>query len=173
MPPPDAISIRPATPEDIPLILALIRELAEYERAPEQAVATPELIRRHLFGEGPGAGGRGPIAECLIGAVDGRPEGFAVFFHNFSTWLGKPGLYLEDLFVRPASRGRGLGAALLRRVAAIGVERGCERMEWAVLDWNTPAIEFYRRLGARAMDEWTLFRVSGDALRTLGTRARV
>lgn len=156
------LRIRPATPDDVGLILSLIRELAEYEREPASAVATPELIRRHLFGEGLG---RGPTAECVIGEVDGAAQGFALFFHNYSTWIGKPGMYLEDLFVRPAARGAGLGKALLAHVARIAVERGCERFEWAVLDWNEPAIGFYERLGAKPMSEWTTFRLAGDALR--------
>lgn len=155
------IEIRPAERADVPLILALIRELAEYERAPEQAVATPELITRHLFGEGLG---RGPTAECVIGELDGRAEGMALFFHNFSTWTGKPGVYLEDLFVRPRARGCGLGKALLVHVAKIARDRGCGRYEWAVLDWNEPAIGFYKSLGAASMDEWTIYRVSGAAL---------
>lgn len=158
------VAIRSAVRGDVPLILALIRELAEYERAPEQAVATPELITRHLFGEGLG---RGPTAECVIGEVDGRAEGMALFFHNFSTWLGKPGVYLEDLFVRPRARGCGLGKALLVHVAKIARDRGCGRFEWAVLDWNEPAIGFYKSLGAVAMDEWTIYRVSGEALERL------
>ncbi|MFN7021720.1 MAG: GNAT family N-acetyltransferase [Phycisphaerales bacterium] len=153
--------VRPAVPGDIPLILSLIRELAEYERAPEQAVATPELLESNLFGAGLG---RGPTVECVIGEIDGRAEGFALYFHNFSTWLGKPGLYLEDLFVRPGSRGLGLGKALFRHVAGVAVARGCGRMEWSVLDWNTPAIEFYRSMGAVAMDEWTVHRLTGEAL---------
>lgn len=155
------IHIRPATPDDIDLVLSLIRELAEYERAPDQAVASPELIRTHLFGPGLG---RGPTAECLIGSVDGAPQGFAVYFQNFSTWVGRPGLFLEDLFVRPAARGRGLGKALFLAVADIARARGCRRLDWMVLDWNTPAIEFYRRMGAEPMNEWTTFRLSGDAL---------
>lgn len=163
------LAIREATPSDVPLILALIRELAEYEREPQSAVATPELIRRHLFGEGLG---RGPTAECLIGEVDGAPQGFAVFFHNFSTWIGKPGMYLEDLFVRPAARGAGLGKALLARVARIALDRGCERFEWAVLDWNTSAIGFYEALGATPMSEWTVFRLRGDALKQAASQAR-
>lgn len=169
-----AINIRPATPGDVGLILALIRDLAEYERAPDAAVATEELVRTHLFGDSlsghahlNGAVRRGPVAECLIGEIDGEAHGFAVFFHNFSTWLGRPGLYLEDLFVRPATRGAGLGKALLVELARIARERGCGRMEWAVLDWNTPAIEFYRALGARAMDEWTTYRVEGGAIDAL------
>lgn len=162
------ISIRLAVPADIPLILSLIRELAEYEKAPEQAVATPELIQRHLYGDGLG---RGPTAECVIGEVDGQPQGFAVFFHNFSTWLGRPGMYLEDLFVRPAARGKGLGKALLAHVAGIAKGRGCQRYEWAVLDWNTPALEFYRGLGAAPMTQWTIHRVSGEALDRLAALA--
>lgn len=168
--PPQRLSIRPATRADVPLILQLIRDLAEYEREPKAAVATEALIERHLFGDG--FFGRGPVAECLIGEVDGVPQGFAVFFHNFSTWLGRPGLYLEDLFVRPAFRGQGLGAALLARLAAIAVERGCGRMEWAVLDWNEPAIGFYKSLGAKAMDEWTVYRLTGEGLEGLARREK-
>lgn len=159
------ITIRPATPGDVGLILDLIRELAEYERAPTEAVATPELIHRHLFGRGLG---HGPTAECLIGEVAGVPAGFAVYFHNFSTWLGKPGVYLEDLFVRPSARGVGLGRALFSAVARVAVERGCERMDWAVLDWNTPAIEFYERQGATGLSDWTVHRLTGGALRRIG-----
>jgi GNAT superfamily N-acetyltransferase len=168
------ISIRPATPEDVGLILQLIRDLADYERAPEAAVATPELIRTHLFGDSlaghahvNGAPRRGPVAECLIGEIDGMAQGFAIWFHNYSTWLGRPGLYLEDLFVRPASRGSGLGKALLVELAKIAQARGCGRMEWSVLDWNTPAIEFYKALGARPMDEWTVYRMDGAAIAAL------
>lgn len=155
------IRIRPATPEDAPLIVAFIRELAEYEKLAHECRADEASIRRHLFGEG---FGRGPVAECLIGEADGRAEGFALFFTNFSTFLCRPGLYLEDLFVRPAARGKGLGLALLRELARLARERGCGRVEWAVLDWNTPAIEFYRRAGAAPMDEWTVFRLTGEAL---------
>lgn len=168
-----SITIRPAVRDDIPVILGLIRALAEYERAPEQAVATPELLARHLFGDSVGGANvsgierRGPVAECLIGEIDGVPQGFALFFHNYSTWTGRTGLYLEDLFVRPESRGHGLGKALLLKLAAIAVERGCARMEWNVLDWNTPALEFYRALGAEPLSEWTIHRVSGSALATL------
>lgn len=151
------LHVRPAKPADVPLIVSLIRELAEYERAPQEAQATESLIHDALFGPRPGC-------EALIGEADGKPQGFALYFHNFSTWKGRRGLYLEDLFVRPAARGIGLGALLLRKVAAIAVERGCPRMEWAVLDWNTPAIEFYRRLGAVPLDEWTIYRLSGEAL---------
>jgi GNAT superfamily N-acetyltransferase len=159
--------IRPATPADIPEILALIRELADYEKEPASAVATHADLHRALFGtsdvDGKGAG----IAECLLAEQGGAIGGFALFFMNFSTWTGKPGIYLEDLFVRPALRGHGLGKALLVILAQIAVQRGCARMEWSVLDWNTPAIEFYRSLGAVAMDGWTVNRVTGPALQRL------
>lgn len=154
------LSIRPATPDDVPLILTLIGELAAYERAPEEACATPELMHDALFGAR-------PACECVIGEIDGAAQGFALFFHNFSTWKGRRGLYLEDLFVRPAARGSGLGRALLLHLAAIARERRCARMEWAVLDWNEPAIGFYRKLGAVPMSEWTTFRVAGEALERL------
>lgn len=160
-----SISIRPASPADIPLILTLIRELAAYERAPEQAIATEHDLSRHLF---PGAGR--PTVECLIGELVGEPRGFALYFTSFSTWLGRSGIYLEDLFVRPDSRRRGLGRALLSHLAGLAVERGCGRLEWAVLDWNAPAIEFYRSLGAMPMSEWTTFRLAGPALAALGRR---
>lgn len=168
--PASPINIRPATPQDVPLILQLIADLAEYEKAPEQAIATPEDIHRHLFGDSlagahvSGAPRRGPVAECVIGEVDARPQGFAVFFHNFSTWTGKPGLYLEDLFVRPQARGVGLGKALLLHLATIAHARGCGRFEWSVLDWNTPAIDFYTGLGAMPMTEWTIYRVTQPRL---------
>lgn len=158
-PEPPCISIRPAIPDDAALIAGFIHELAEYERAPAECHATPELVRAALFPEG----GR-PEAECLIGEIDGRPQGFAVFFHNFSTWRAKAGLYLEDLFVRPQARGRGLGKALFCRVARIAVERGCPRYEWNVLDWNTPALDFYRALGAVPLDGWTIHRLDDAAL---------
>lgn len=151
------LAVRPATPADVPFILALIRELAEYERAPQEARATPDLLHDALFGPR-------PACEALVGEIDGTPQGIAVFFHNFSTWTGRRGVYLEDLFVRPAARGAGLGQALLRRVAAIAVERGCPRMEWLVIDWNTPAIGFYESLGAKPLAEWTIHRLSGEAL---------
>lgn len=155
------ITIRPAAPTDIPLILELIRDLAAYEREPDAVVATPELLRDHLFGTR-------PYAECVIGEVDGNAQGFALFFHNYSTWRGRPGLYLEDLFVRPASRGVGLGKALFTHLARLAVSRGCARMEWAVLDWNEPAIGFYRGMGAVALDEWTVWRLTGEALSQAG-----
>ncbi len=159
------ITLRPATPADLPLILQLIRELAEYEREPNAVEATEAMLHQHLFGHT--IPGRGPVAECVIGEIDSVSQGFALFFHNFSTWKGKPGLYLEDLFVRPSARGHGLGKALLTHLAKIAVTRGCARMEWAVLDWNTPAIEFYKAAGAKPMDEWTTFRLTGEALVSL------
>jgi len=158
------LTIRPATRDDVPLILSLIRELAEYEKAPQDAKATPVDIEQNLFG---GGFGRGPVAECLIGLIDDGPQGFALFFSNFSTWVGRPGIYLEDLFVRPAARGSGLGKALLREIARIAVARSCGRVEWSVLDWNTPAIGFYKSLGAVPMDEWTVYRLTGDAIKRL------
>ncbi len=168
MPSDPSIEIRSATPEDIPTILALIRGLAEYEREPDAAKATPEQMQRHLFGEG---FGRGPTAECVMGLLDGEPRGFALFFTSFSTWLGRPGIYLEDLFVLPEHRGRGLGKALLAHLAALAVDRGCGRLEWSVLDWNTPAIDFYRSLGAAPMSEWTVNRLTGPQLEQLAAFA--
>jgi GNAT superfamily N-acetyltransferase len=153
----DNFQIRNATQVDVPIILALIKELANYERAPEAVTANEERIRDVLFGEK-------PRAEVLLAFEGDNPVGFAVFFHNFSTWLGKPGLYLEDLFVRPESRGRGYGRALLVHLAKIARDRDCGRMEWAVLDWNDPAIQFYLKLGAKPMDEWTVFRLTGDEI---------
>lgn len=157
------IVIRPAARSDVPLILAFIRELAEYERLAHEVVADEAGMTAHLFGTT-------QYAEVLIAEVDGAPAGFALFFHNFSTFLGKPGLYLEDLFVRPAFRGIGLGKQLMVRLAQLAVERDCDRFEWSVLDWNTPAIGFYRSLGAVGQDEWTVQRVSGEALRALAAQ---
>ena len=159
------LSLRPASIADVALILSFIRDLAEYERLAHEVVATEELLRETLFGARPGA-------EVVIAELDGAPVGFALFFHNFSTFLGRPGLYLEDLFVRPAARGHGVGRALLARLAAIAVERGCGRFEWAVLDWNEPAIGFYRKLGAVPLDDWTVQRVTGEALRRLAAEDR-
>ena len=159
-----AITIRPAARADVPLILRFIRDLAEYEKGLDQVEATEALLERHLFGAGVG---RGPVAECVIGQLDGVPHGFALFFTNFSTWKARPGIYLEDLFVHPAARGSGLGKALLKHLAGIAVERGCGRFEWSVLDWNTPAIDFYKAHGAVPMTEWTVFRVSGAELARL------
>jgi GNAT superfamily N-acetyltransferase len=152
--------IRPATPNDIPHILQFIRELAEYEKLTHQVTATEPLLHDNLFGDR-------PVAECLIAELDLSPVGFALFFHNFSTFLGRPGIYLEDLFVRPAARDKGVGRALLTHLAKIAVERNCGRLEWSVLDWNAPAIGFYNKLGATPMDEWTVMRVTGDALKNL------
>ena len=152
--------IRTTTEADLPVILSLIRELAEYEREPNAVVATEAGLRDVLFGPK-------PSAEVLLALEQGDAVGFAVYFFNFSTWLGRPGLYLEDLFVRPAVRGKGYGRALLERLAQIAKERGCGRMEWAVLDWNEPAIQFYRKLGAQPMDEWTVFRLTGEGIAKL------
>ena len=154
--------IRPTTETDIPVILSLIRELAEYEREPQAVVATESSLREVLFGEK-------PSAEVLLALEGDSPVGFAVYFFNFSTWLGRPGLYLEDLFVRPEQRGKGYGRALLERLAQIAQARGCGRMEWAVLDWNDPAIQFYRKLGAQPMDEWTVFRLTGEGIARLAS----
>jgi GNAT superfamily N-acetyltransferase len=153
-------TIRPATIADVPVILNLIRELATYERAPNEVTATEEQLVDVLFG-------KKPAAEVLLAFEDKTPAGFAVFFHNFSTWLGRPGLYLEDLFVRPEQRGKGYGRALLVDLAKIARERGCGRMEWAVLDWNEPAIEFYHKLSAKPMNEWTVFRLTRDGIAKL------
>jgi GNAT superfamily N-acetyltransferase len=155
-----ATTIRPATRVDIPQILTFIRALAAYERAPDAVTATEAGLERDGFGPN-------PIYFCLIAEHDGRAAGFALYFFNYSTWLGRPGIYLEDLFVEPELRGLGIGKALLERVAAIAVEKGCQRFEWAVLDWNTPAIEFYRARGAEFMDEWRIVRVTGEALKGL------
>lgn len=152
--------IRPAQVEDVPIILELIRDLATYERAPDEVVATEERLVDVLFGER-------PVAEVLLAFEKESPVGFAVYFYNFSTWLGRPGLYLEDLFVKPEKRGRGYGRALLVELAKIARDRGCGRMEWAVLDWNEPAIKFYRSLGAQPMHEWTVFRLTREEIATL------
>jgi GNAT superfamily N-acetyltransferase len=155
-----ATTIRPATPADIPQILAFIRALAAYEREPDAVTATGEDLLNHGFGPN-------PFYFCLIADHDGQPAGFAFYFFNYSTWKGRPGLYLEDLFVQPEYRGLGIGKALLERVAAVAVENGCPRLQWEVLDWNTPAIDFYRAMGAEFLDEWRNVRVSGDALKRL------
>jgi GNAT superfamily N-acetyltransferase len=152
--------IRPARVEDVPIILGLIRELATYERAPDEVTATEEQLVDILFGEK-------RVAEVLLAFEGKSPVGFAVFFHNFSTWLGRPGLYLEDLFVKPDKRGKGYGRALLVDLAKIARERVCGRMEWAVLNWNEPAIKFYRALGAKPLDEWTVYRLTGDGITRL------
>ena len=154
------IAIRPATTADLPLIAALIRELAEYEKLSGEVRFDEAVLGEQLFGPR-------PYAEVLIGEVDGESQGFALFFHNFSTFEGRPGIYLEDLFVRPEARGAGLGKALLGQLARLAVERNCARLEWWVLDWNEPSIGFYKKLGARPMDEWTVMRVDGAALTAL------
>ena len=152
--------IRSATEADVPVILGLIRDLATYERAPDAVVATEPGLREVLFGAK-------PSAEVLLALEAGEPVGFAVYFHNFSTWLGRPGLYLEDLFVRPEMRGKGYGRALLERLAQIAKERGCGRMEWAVLDWNAAAIGFYEALGAKRLLDWQICRLDGAMLQRL------
>ncbi len=154
------VTIRPASPADLPLIAALIRELAEYERLADELRFDEAKLGDHLFGAR-------PMAEVVIGEIDGVAQSFALFFHNFSTFEGCPGIYLEDLFVRPEARGSGLGKALLAHLAGLAVERGCARLEWSVLDWNEPAIGFYRKLGARPLDEWTIMRLDGLALAAL------
>ena len=156
-------TIRTVTPADLPLIAQLIRDLAAYEHLAHEVRFDEATLGIYLFGAR-------PMAEVLIGEIDGAPQGFALFFHNFSTFEGRPGIYLEDLYVRPAARGAGLGKTLLAHLAGLAVERGCARLEWWVLDWNAPSIAFYKALGARAMDDWTVMRVSGDALGALAAR---
>jgi len=149
--------IAPAAPSDVPLILSFIRKLAEYEKLSHLVVATEDDIREHVFGVN-------PVAEVLLAYWDEQPVGFALYFRNFSTFLGQAGIYLEDLFVDPEHRGKGIGKALLARLAKIALERGYGRLQWEVLDWNAPSIEFYRRLGAVPLEEWTGYRLSDDAL---------
>lgn len=150
-------SIRPATPSDVPLILELIRELAEFEHLSHEVAATEAALREHLFGPR-------PYAEVLIASIDQQPAGFALFFHNYSTFLAKPGIYLEDLYVREAWRSHGVGTALLQAVRQLAVARSCGRYEWSVLNWNQRAIDFYEKMGAKPMSEWTIYRLSGEAL---------
>jgi GNAT superfamily N-acetyltransferase len=159
-----ATTIRTATAADVPQILAFVRGLALYERAPDQVTATEESLLRDGFGPN-------PFYYCLIAEEDSAPAGFALFFFNYSTWQGRPGVYLEDIFVEPEYRGRGIGKLLLKQVAVFAVERGCQRMAWEVLDWNTPAIDFYRAMRAEFMDEWRNVRLSGDALARLADGA--
>jgi len=159
-----AITIRPATEQDISTILGFIRALAKYEHLEHEVVATETSLRQTLFGAR-------PYAEVVFACVDGVPQGFALFFHNYSTFLGKPGIYLEDLFVHPEARGRGIGKYLLAWLARTAVERHCGRLEWAVLDWNEPSIGFYRSLGAVLKSEWQIFRLTGDALTSLAGSA--
>ena len=156
------ILVREASAADVALILSFIRELAEYERLSHEVVATEDGVRESLFGER-------PYAEVLIAEHDGSPAGFALFFHNYSTFLGRPGIYLEDLYVRPEFRGAGTGKKLLVRLARLARSRGCGRLEWWVLDWNEPSIGFYEKLGAVPMDDWTVYRVSGPALEDLAS----
>ena len=155
------VIVRPANRADLPLIATLIRDLAAYEKLAHEVRFDEARLGKHLFGSH-------PMAEVLIGEVAGEAQGFALFFHNFSTFEGAPGIYLEDLYVRPEARGAGLGKALLAHLAATAVQRGCKRLEWSVLDWNAPSIGFYKNLGARMMDEWTIMRVDGAALQQLG-----
>ncbi|MEO6398275.1 MAG: GNAT family N-acetyltransferase [Tepidiformaceae bacterium] len=158
--------LRPATESDLDTIVELIHGLAEYEREPHAVVFERHELRTHLFGPR-------PYAEVILAETsEGESAGFALFFHNFSTWAGKPGLYLEDLFVRPEMRGHGYGKALLVELARVALERGCARFEWSVLDWNEPSIQFYKALGATPMEEWTIFRVAGGALTALAGRDR-
>ncbi|HEV7441897.1 MAG TPA: GNAT family N-acetyltransferase [Steroidobacteraceae bacterium] len=156
----EAITIRPADEGDVGVILQFIRDLAKYEHLEHEVVATEGMLREALFG------GR-PYAEVVLACLNGEPVGFALFFHNFSTFLGRAGIYLEDLYVRPEARGHGVGRCLLTWLAATAVSRGCGRLEWAVLDWNEPSIRFYRNLGAVALDDWTTYRVTGPALSQL------
>ncbi len=153
----DAVTIRPASEHEVPVILQFIRDLARYEHLEHELVATEESLRATLFGSR-------PFAEVAFACLEGEPVGFALFFHNYSTFLGRPGIYLEDLFVRPEARGKGVGRKLLTWLAATAVSRNCGRLEWAVLNWNEPSIRFYRNLGAVPLDEWTTYRVTGPAL---------
>ena len=154
------ITITPATPEDVPALFQLVTALADYEKLTHEVIGTPEQLAQHLFGDR-------PYAEAILARVESKPVGFALFFHNFSTFLMKPGIYLEDLFVMPDYRGYGIGKALLRALGQLAVERDCGRLEWMVLDWNEPAIAFYKRMGAEIKVEWELCRVTGDALNQL------
>lgn len=157
------ISLRPANAADVPLLLALIRELAEYERLTHEVVTDEATLSRSLFGER-------RVAEAVIATCGGVDAGFVLFFHSFSTFLGRPGIYVEDLYVKPELRGRGVGRALLQHVARVAVERECGRVEWSVLDWNTPSIRFYESVGAKPMSEWTMYRLTGDALTDFASR---
>lgn len=157
------LRLRPATPDDCATICGFIRELAEYEKLLHECHVTPDALRTHLFGPR-------PAAEVTISEWRGEPVGFALYFHNFSTFLARPGIYLEDLYVQPAHRNKGIGKAVLRHLARLAVERGCGRLEWSVLDWNAPSIAFYKSLGAVPMDEWTVYRLTGEALESLGRK---
>lgn len=161
---PESLRIRPAVAADAPLIHRFVSDLAEYERLSHEVVATPERLAATLFGSS-------PAAEVVIAEWQGEPAGFALFFPNYSTFLAQPGMYLEDLFVRPEWRGRGIGKALLAHLAGLAVQRGYGRLDWSVLDWNAPAIDFYRSIGARGLEDWTQYRLDGDALRTMAGAA--
>lgn len=160
---PRPISLRAAVKKDLPLVLQFIQDLADYEKEPEAVVATVESLERNLFSEP-------PKAYCLLAFYGQEPAGFAVYFFNFSTWLAQPGLYLEDLFVHPHLRKKGVATALLRKLANIALKEGCGRFEWAALDWNTLATDFYKNLGARPLEEWTTFRVEGEAIRRIAEK---
>lgn len=159
----DTFEIKFATPEDVPLILSFIKELAEYEKLAHEVKATEADLHTTLFG-------KRAYAEVILAYLDNKPVGFALFFHNYSTFLGKPGIYLEDLYVKPETRGKGIGQKLLSYLAQLTLERNCGRLEWWVLDWNESAITFYKKLGAIAMDDWTVYRVTGDALDKLAAK---
>lgn len=159
--------VRPAREADVPFLLAMIKELAAYEREPDAVRSTPESLRQYLFGEG---FGRGPSAEALVGELGDRPVGAAIYFMNFSTWSGRPGLYLEDLYVQPQARRHGLGQLMLKELARIARSRGCARMEWSVLDWNEPAQNFYKTLGAREMSGWHIWRMDAASIEELAGR---
>jgi GNAT superfamily N-acetyltransferase len=159
------IQIAPAVPDDVPLILAFVRELATYEKLAHEVVATDADMHAALFGQR-------PVIEAAIARLDGEPVGYALFFPTFSTFLGKPGLYLEDLYVRPAARGFGVGRKLIEHLARVTVDRGWGRLEWSVLDWNEPSIAFYKKMGAKPMDEWTIFRLAGKNLTSLASGDR-
>ncbi|MEO1094851.1 MAG: GNAT family N-acetyltransferase [Cyanobacteria bacterium J06638_28] len=154
------LTISPATPEDVPALFDLVMALADYEKLTHEVTGSAEAMARHLFGDR-------PYAEAIVARVDSKPVGFALFFHNFSTFLMKPGIYLEDLFVLPTHRGQGIGKALLQALAKMAVERDCGRFEWSVLNWNEPAIAFYKKMGAQLRTEWELCRVTGEALQEL------
>lgn len=160
---PDTFEIKKATPQEVPLILSFIKELAEYEKLLHEVVATEDLLKETLFGEE-------AHAEVVIGYLNQTPMSFALYFHNFSTFLGRPGIYLEDLFVKPEARGKGIGQKMLAYLAFLAKSRKCGRLEWWVLDWNETAIGFYKRIGAKAMDEWTVYRVTDQALDNLAAR---
>ncbi len=158
---PGKIEIRRATEDDIPLILDLIKDLAAYERLSDEVVATEDVLREFLFGTR-------PYAEVILGYYDGTPAGYILFFYNFSTFIGRPGIYIEDIYVREAHRGKGLGKALFKYTAALAANRNCGRLEFAVLNWNEPSIRFYKHFGAKLMDDWSLYRIAGRALQDLG-----